>query len=183
MLQWGRGHRRLVVLCRGAKDRREFESISHSFLTRAIAAMFHDARDRFKDISDRTVAAAKENPWLAAGVGISVLVGGLLVSGSSKDYKRKPGTGSLSGGGIKRDNVKRAYSDYHDSYGQGAGEGITDRSKTTGVFMLLHLLNSKAANIASLDKREPPDQNLDPANRGIQRLKSQNHKAGLSFMP
>ena len=94
--------------------------------------MFHDARDRLRDISDRSVEFSRENPWLVAGVGITALVGGLLVTGSKKEYRKKPGTGSLSGGGIKRENVKQAYSDYYDSYGQGAGEGITDRSKTTG---------------------------------------------------
>jgi len=94
--------------------------------------MFHDARDRFRELSDRSVEYSRENPWIVAGVGISVLVGGLLVSGSKNESRHKPGTGSLSGGGIKRDDVKRAYSDYHDSYGQGAGEGITDRTKTTG---------------------------------------------------
>jgi len=102
--------------------------------------MFHDAKDRLREISDRSVEYSRENPWIVAGVGISVLVGGLLVSGSKKEYRQRPGTGALSGGGIKRDNVKKAYSDYHDSYGQGAGEGITDRTKTTGAPLLLNLL-------------------------------------------
>ena len=101
--------------------------------------MYQDAKHRLSDLTDRTIDFARENPWLVSGLGVSALIGGFLLSKPSKDYRRKPGTGSLTGGGITRDNVKAVYSDYHDSYGKEAGAGITDRSRTTGAYIHSYL--------------------------------------------
>lgn len=101
--------------------------------------MLEVAKDRISGLVDRSVDFSRENPWLATGLGISALLGGyLLVGPSKKGYRRKPDTGSLTGGGIERNNVKSAYSNYYDSYGKEAGAGITDRTRTTGRFPLVH---------------------------------------------
>ena len=94
--------------------------------------MFHDAKDRLSDLADRSADLARERPWLVAGAGVSALVGGYLLSRPKGDYRKKKGTGGLSGGGIDREKVESVYSDYYDSYGKEPGSGITDRSRTTG---------------------------------------------------
>ncbi len=104
--------------------------------------MFHDAKDRLSDLVDRSAELARERPWLVTGVGVSALIGGYLISGSKSDYKRKKGTGGLSGGGIDREKVKAVYNDYYDSYGKEPGSGITDRERTTGM-LLVHTSNSE----------------------------------------
>lgn len=94
--------------------------------------MFHNAKDRLSDLVDRSADLARERPWLVTGVGVTALIGGYLLSGSKSEYRRKKGTGGLSGGGIDREKVQSVYSDYYDSYGKEPGSGITDRSRTTG---------------------------------------------------
>lgn len=94
--------------------------------------MLEAARDRLSEVVDRSVELSREHPWLATGLGISALLGGYLLTPSKGEYRKKPDTGSLTGGGIDRDEVKSVYNDYYDAYGKEAGAGITDRSRTTG---------------------------------------------------
>lgn len=95
--------------------------------------MFEDATSRLSEYFDQSKSYAEEHPYLVAGIGAGALIGGLLLtSGEKKSYRKKPATSALSGGGIKREKVKAVYDDYHDSFGKGAGEGIKDRSRTTG---------------------------------------------------
>ena len=67
-----------------------------------------------------------------AGVGAGLLLSLHLLRSGKKEYKRKPGIGELSGGGIAGEDVSKVYADYYEAYGQKAGEGIKDRTRTTG---------------------------------------------------
>lgn len=100
--------------------------------TCATGRMFQDARHQLHDFTDKSLDYARENPWIVTGLGVGALLGGYFLSSSKGSYRKRPDTSSLTGGGIERDRVKSAYSDYHDSYGTEAGSGITDRSRTTG---------------------------------------------------
>lgn len=96
--------------------------------------MLEDATGRLSEFFDKSKDYAREHPYVVAGLGVGALLGTLLLSGSSVSYTTKPGTGALSGGSIERGKVKDVYDDYHEAYGKGAGEGITDRNRTTGKF-------------------------------------------------
>lgn len=98
------------------------------------AATWKSLWDFWKWALIQTVNTAQEHPWIAAGVGVGVLVTShLLFKPKSKDdFKNKPSTAALTGGGIARAKVRDVYTDYHDAYGKDAGEGIKDRSRTTG---------------------------------------------------
>ena len=97
--------------------------------------MFEEARDQANELTTQAIDYSREHPWIAAGVGVGVLITGhwLLKPSRKRDYKRKPTTSELSGGGISKGKVKEIYSDYYDAYGKGEGEGIKERSRTTGI--------------------------------------------------
>lgn len=121
--------------------------------------MLDHAGDRVSEIFDTSKDYASQHPYLLLGAGLGALVGGLLLTAPTGTYTKKPNTRSLTGGGIEREKVKEVYDDYYGSYGKGAGEGITDRSRTTGMQRLIFSFflhkSSVAATIRSL--------NSDPA--------------------
>ena len=69
-----------------------------------------------------------DNKGLVAlsGAGALVLLGSLFTH-SSKNSRRH----RLTGGGISADQVEHEFSEYSAAYGKEAGEGITDRSRTS----------------------------------------------------
>ena len=94
--------------------------------------------DRFQEQSTQGKIAI-----VAGGVGALVLVGNLFFRRSDGT---RPGTGNLSGGGIERGKVKSEFDQYSASYGKNAGDGITDRTKTTElVDTFYNLVTGKSA--------------------------------------
>jgi 24-methylenesterol C-methyltransferase len=61
---------------------------------------------------------------------VAVAISGLLFR-RRDSYQKKPSTSQLSGGSIDKRRIKNEMDAYSQSYGQEAGEGIKDRSKTT----------------------------------------------------
>ena len=92
------------------------------FLDRALHSL-QDGWERGTDYArDHTAVVA----LLGAG---TLLVGGYCLSQSKRS--RKPAATQLTGGGIARSDVKREFSDYSAAYGEGPGEGIKERNRTT----------------------------------------------------
>ena len=94
--------------------------------------------DRFHDQSTQGKVAI-----VAGGVGAVALLGHLLFRRSDRSI---PGTSHLSGGGINRDKVQSEFDQYSASYGKGAGEGITDRKRTTQLVDTFYNLVTGAAS-------------------------------------
>eukprot|EP00210_Caulerpa_lentillifera_P006476 g6188.t1 len=75
----------------------------------------------------------------AAAIGV-VTGGVLLVSGvyfitrsRRRSKAAKPGVADLSGGSLDRDEVRKAFADFSDSYGKDAGVGIVEKSRTASL--------------------------------------------------
>lgn len=100
----------------------------------AVPAALTAAIDRVSADFDKLSSTHK---YAVAAVGgaasvylISSVVSTLMPGWSLSPRQAKPSTFALSGGSIERDKVSTEFSSYSDSYGKGAGAGITDRSKT-----------------------------------------------------
>ena len=92
------------------------------FVDRALHSL-QDGWERGTDYArDHTAVVA----LLGAG---TLLVGGYCLSQSKRS--RKPAATQLTGGGIARSDVKREFTDYSAAYGEGPGEGIKERNRTT----------------------------------------------------
>ena len=89
------------------------------------------AQDALQDTFDRLVDYSRDHQGIVLGGTAVAVVGSFLLFGSSRKQKQKPGSRELGGGSIDRKNIQREYKDYAQSYGQGEGEGILDRTKTT----------------------------------------------------
>ena len=73
-------------------------------------------------------AASNKTLYAVSGAGALFVLGSFYIwPASSKD---KPRVSQLSGGSIDAKKVKKEFQDYSAAYGQEAGDGILDRSKT-----------------------------------------------------
>lgn len=81
------------------------------------------------EAASRIVAANKVAVAVASG---TVVLAGLALYIRGKRYgkHRKPSTLDLAAGGIEKNKIKNEFHAYANSYGQEAGQGIIDRSKT-----------------------------------------------------
>jgi 24-methylenesterol C-methyltransferase len=83
------------------------------------------AYDRAVDAYDKLSKPQQYAVLAAGGAGTLYLLGKLLFRDTSR-----PSTLGLTGGSIDARKVDAEFKAYSDSFGKGAGEGITDRSKT-----------------------------------------------------
>lgn len=98
--------------------------------------------DRLRAFTDEVSKQVRDNREVAVGVGAAIAAYGAYKALSSKSshYKSKPGSLDLGGGSIERTKIGSKFNDYSASYGTNAGDGITDRSKTTELVTSARLL-------------------------------------------
>ena len=89
------------------------------------------AQDALQDTLDSLVHYSRDHQGIVLGGTAVAVIGSLLIFGSSRKDRRKPGTRELGGGSIQKAHIKREYDDYSKAYGKEAGDGILDRTKTT----------------------------------------------------
>ena len=89
------------------------------------------AQDALQEAFDTAVNYSRDQPGIVFGGAAVALIGSLFIFSGNKKHKRKPGARDIGGGSIQKANIKREYDDYYQAYGQEAGDGILDRTRTT----------------------------------------------------
>ena len=89
------------------------------------------AQDALQQAYDSAVTYSRDQPGIFYSGAAVAVIGTLFIFGGSKKYNRKPGARDIGGGSIQKAHIKREYDDYHKAYGQEAGDGILDRTRTT----------------------------------------------------
>lgn len=85
---------------------------------------------KLRDVMDRGVSLAKENPNVCYGVagGTALLCAWSLYS-RKRSYKKKPTSFDLGGGSIGATEVSAEFANYSNAYGDEAGEGIREAER------------------------------------------------------
>ena len=91
------------------------------------------ASDSLQRLYDRGTDFAADHRTIVSVLGAGTAVALGLHFLRVRDYRRKPGTGSLSGGSIPPTKLRAKYKDYEEAY---SGGTITDRTRTTELVRL-----------------------------------------------